>query len=149
VADSRIFILVDEARRLRASDYILGAAPEGWCVKVYPPAKTREQEERFHAMVGDVAAQWQHAGRKWDKESMKRIIVDQFRRDTAKDPAFIKLWESVGQMEIAPSIDGSGIVAIGWQTRRFPKALYSALIEWTFAFGAEVGIKWTDDRSTA
>jgi hypothetical protein len=100
----------------------------------------------MHAMLQDLSDQWTLHGRKWDIESMKRLCVDQFRRDTAKDPDLAELWESMGTMEMVPSIDGSGIVALGWQTKLFPKKLASALIEWLFALGAEVGCQWSDPK---
>jgi len=96
-------------------------ATDGQVVTVSDPKKTRPQEERYHAMLGDLADQWTLHGRKWDEESMKRLCVDQFRRDTAKDPELGPLWDEMGTVEMAPSIDGSGVVALGWQTRRFPK----------------------------
>ncbi len=121
-------------------------AADGQVVTVSDPTKTRLQEERYHAMLGDLAKQWTLHGRKWDEESMKRLCVDQFRRDTAKDPELGPLWDEMGTVEMAPSIDGSGVVALGWQTRRFPKKLASAFIEWLFALGAELDIHWTDPR---
>jgi hypothetical protein len=49
----------------------------------------------------------------------------------------------MGQLEMCPSMDGLGIVALGWQTRIFPKKLASAFIEWLYALGAETNIQWT------
>ena len=44
---------------------------------------------------------------------------------------------------IEPRIDGSGVVALGTQSRRFPKKLASAFVEWLYALGAEVGVRWS------
>lgn len=139
----RVFCLSTDRARANTLQAVR-EAPEGHWVTIAPPLKSREQEERYHAMLGDLAAQWTLHGRKWDAESMKRLCVDQFRRDTAKDPDLAPLWDTMGQIEMCPSIDGAGIVALGWQTRRFPKRLASAFIEWLFALGAEVGIVWTE-----
>lgn len=108
------------------------------------PAKSREQEEKYHAMVGDIAKQLEFCGRKWDGESMKRILVDQFRRDTAKDPDLQELWIEMGTVETCPSLDGTGVVVLGWQTRRFSKRLAIAFIEWLYALGAERDIVWSE-----
>jgi hypothetical protein len=113
-------------------------------VEVKPERKSRDQEKKYHSMLADLSEQWELHGRKWDEESMKRLCVDQFRRDTAKDPDLGPLWEDMGTVEMAPSIDGGGIVALGWQTRRFPKKLASAFVEWLYALGAEVNVTWSD-----
>jgi hypothetical protein len=144
MSEKRLFILANPEVRRRAAAFIVETAPDGYVVTVKPPLKSREQEERFHAMVGDVARQVEIHGRKFDEETVKRLVIDQFRRDTARDPELAPLWASIGQMDVVPSLDGSGVVAIGWQSRRFPKKLYSALIEWLFAYGAEEGVEWTD-----
>lgn len=144
----RVFYLKSEQIRRRAQEAIWDA-DDGDKVTITPPGKTRDQEERYHAMLGDLANQLTLHNRKWDAESMKRICVDQFRRDTAKDPDLAPLWDDMGTVEMCPSMDGSGIVALGWQTRRFPKKLATAFIEWLFALGAETGIRWTDPKEQA
>ena len=50
----------------------------------------------------------------------------------------------MGHVEMCPSIDGMGVVALGVQTRKFGKKLGSVFIEWLYAFGAENDIKWRD-----
>lgn len=108
--------------------------------------KSREQEQKYHAMFTDIARQWSPHGKKRDSETIKRLCVDQFWRDTKDDPDLKEFWEEMGELEMLPSLDGSGVVAIGWQTHRFPKKLASALVEWLYALGAEVGIVWSDQR---
>lgn len=144
-ADKRIFHLVHDMAIRGVANAAANPLYAGWKVTFSPPAKTREQEEKAHAMIGDIARQLRLHGKLWDVETIKRLVVDQFRRDTAKDPDLAPLWESMGTMEMMPSLDGTGIVAIGWQTKRFPKALYSAWIEWLLAFGAEHDIEWSND----
>lgn len=107
------------------------------------PKKSREQEEKYHAMIGDIARQFEHCGKTWSAEDMKRLLVDQFRRDTFKDPDIAQLWQSVDQVEMAPSLDGSGVVVFGVQTRRFPVKLAAIFIEWLYAFGSELNIQWS------
>jgi hypothetical protein len=137
------FVLVHQQARQRATEAIK-AAPDGWVVRISAPRKSRDQEERYHAMLGDIADQWELHGRKWDAESMKRLCIDQFKRDTIRDPDFSELWKAMGDVEMAPSIDATGVVVLGTQSRKFPKKLASAFIEWLYALGAEVGIVWTE-----
>lgn len=108
--------------------------------------KSREQEKLYHAQIGDIAKQYVHAGRKWEAEDMKRLLVDAFRRETKDDPVFREYWASFGDLRLAPPLgDADGFVALGYPTRRFPKPLASAFIEWNYAFGSENGIVWSRD----
>lgn len=108
------------------------------------PAKSRDQEKKFHAMIGEIALVWEHFGRKWDAADLKRLLLDQFRRDTIKDPALQQLWWTMGEAQMVPSIDGTGFVMLGVQSRRFPAKLAAAFIEYLYAFGAELNIQWED-----
>jgi hypothetical protein len=107
------------------------------------PSKSREQEQKYHAMIGDIARQFEHCGKKWDAEDMKRLLVDQFRRSTINDPDIAPLWQSMGVVEMAPALDGSGVVMLGAQTRKFPLKLAIVFIEWLYAFGSEINIQWS------
>ena len=89
-------------------------------------SKSREQEEKYHAMIGDIAKQAKHLGAKWSSEDWKRLLVDQFLRET----------EGV-QSKIVPNLDGSGIVQLGFQTRNFTKEQASEFVEWLYAWAAE------------
>ena len=92
-------------------------------------SKTREQEEKYHAMINDIAKQAQHLGAKWSSEDWKRLLVDQFLRETEDK-----------QSKIVPNLDGSGIVQLGLQTRNFTKEQANEFIEWLYAWSAENGI---------
>ena len=93
--------------------------------------KSREQEEKYHAMIGEIAKQAEHLGAKWDAESWKRLLVDQFMRDS-----------KMGGNRILPNLDNTGIVQLGSQTRRFSKEQASEFVEWLLAWGAEHGITY-------
>ena len=92
-------------------------------------SKTREQEEKYHAMINDIAKQAQHLGAKWSSEDWKRLLVDQFLRETEDK-----------QSKIVPNLDGSGIVQLGLQTRNFTKEQANEFIEWLYSWSAENGI---------
>lgn len=70
------FLVHDEARR-RAVEFAK-TAPPGWMVVFSEPKKKRAQEEKYHAMIGEIAKQVEHIGRKWDADDMKRLLVDEF-----------------------------------------------------------------------
>lgn len=106
------------------------------------PLKSREQEMRYHAMIGDIAKQVPINGNKIDKESFKRLLVDAFKHDTKNDPGLAEHWTKMGEITLMPALNHGGFVLIGTQTRRFPKPLACAFIEWLYAFGAEYGVRW-------
>lgn len=97
--------------------------------------KSREQEEKYHAMIGDISKQASHLGSKWDSESWKRFLLWQFAKDT-----------NTNQGQIVPSLDGTGIVQLGLQSRSFTKEQASEFVEWLHAWGAENGITFTETK---
>lgn len=95
--------------------------------------RSNEQNEKYHAMIGDIAEQASHLGSKWDSESWKRFLLWQFAKDT-----------NTNQGQIVPSLDGTGIIQLGFQTRNFTKEQASEFVEWLHAWGAENGITFTE-----
>src|SRR3546814_2942540 len=81
-------------------------------------------------------------------EDMKRILVDAFKHETKNDPDFVDLWANMGDLRLVPAIGRDGFVPLGEQTRRFPKKLAAAFIEWLYAFMAENRIACTEDRKS-
>ena len=144
MTEKRLFRLVHDNARRNAANTCM-TAPDGFEVRFAPPSKTREQEKKYHAMIGDVANQWTFSGRKLEEIDMKRLLVDQFKRDTLNDPEFAGLWRSAHPIEMVPSIDGMGVVVLGIQTSAFSKELAIGFIEWLYDFGADAGITWSDD----
>ena len=108
------------------------------------PAQSRDAQKKMHAMIGDIARQYQHAGRKWSAEDMKRVLLDQFQRDTMNDPDIGPLWGAAGQMRMAPAFDGSGVVVLGATSKKFSSRLTACAIEWLYALGAELNIEWSE-----
>jgi hypothetical protein len=96
-------------------------------------SKTREQEEKYHAMIGEIAKQAQHLGAKWSAADWKRLLVQKFCKDYA-----------LAGGRIIPNLDGDGIVQLDYQTRSFNKEQGSNFIEWLHAWGAENGIVFND-----
>lgn len=138
MSDKQVFRLVHPTARQMASRACINA-PDGFVCEVKPPPKSRPQEEKYHAMIGDIAKQVQIFGGTWEEEDMKRLLVDQFARDMSALGTPLKR-----QGRVVPSIDGSGVVQLGVQTRKFLKAEAIAFIEWLYAFGAEQNVKWSE-----
>jgi len=100
-------------------------------LEIKDATKSRHQEEKYHAMIGEIAKQAQHLGAKWDAESWKRLLVDQFCKDNGLKTG-----------AVIPNLAGDGIVQLGLQTRNFTKEQASEFVEWLHAWGAEHGVSY-------
>ena len=92
-------------------------------------SKSRDQEEMYHSLIGKIAKQAEHQGARWDVESWKRFLVDQWAHDSGM---------RLGR--VVPSLDGERIVQLGIQTRKFTKEQGTEFIEFLFAWSAQNGI---------
>lgn len=127
----------DQARR-NAAQFCM-TAPEGWIAKFDAPKKSRDQEEKYHAMIADIARQVELNGQRWGVEDAKRLLVDAFARVMAANGTPLKQ-----SSRIVPSLDGSGFVQLGVQTRRFRVSEASEFIEYLYAFGTEHNVRWSE-----
>ena len=98
-------------------------------MEIKAESKSRDQEEKYHAMIGEIATQAQHLGAKWSTEDWKRLLVDLFAKETGLQGG-----------KIIPSLDGQGIVQLGLQTRNFTKEQAMEFITFLEAWGASNGI---------
>ena len=98
-------------------------------LEIKDASKSRVQEEKYHAMIGEIAKQASHMGSKWDAESWKRLLVDQFCKDSG-----------IKTSVVIPNLSGDGIVQLGTQTRKFTKEQASEFVEWLYAWGATNGV---------
>ena len=111
------------------------AAGKKLTLEVKDASKSREQEEKYHAIIGDIAKQAQHMGHKWDAESWKRLMVDKYLRETG----FMN-------SPIIPNLDGTGIIQLGFQTRKFSKEQASEFVEFLLAWCADNGIELKEEK---
>lgn len=114
-------------------------------ISVTDPKKSRIQEQKYHAMLTDIARDVRLTGRKGlDSEVWKRVCIEQFRHETKNDPDFRELWTSFGDLQNVLSIDGERAVSLGEQSRNFGVKLASAFIDWLYAFGTENNVTWKE-----
>jgi len=139
----RHFVLAHDLARSRAAQECL-SAPDGSVVDFSEPKKKRIQEERYHAMIGDISKQVEHIGRKWELDDMKRLLIDEFSEEMrlAGTPLH-------HDGRVIPSLDGCRIVQLGIQSRDFYVKEAAQFIEYLFAFGAQHGVKWSDELTPA
>lgn len=110
------------------------ALDSGKCLtlEIKAESKTRDQEEMYHAMIGKIAKQAQHQGARWEAEDWKRLLLHEFAKQT-----------NLPQGRIVASLDGTGIVQLGLQSRKLTKEQGSEFIEFLFAWAAQNGVDLT------
>ena len=99
-------------------------------MEIKDASKSREQEEKYHAIIGDIAKQAKHMGAKWSPDDWKRLLVDLYCVE-----------KQLPNGKVVPSLDMTGIVQLGMQTRHFTKEQASEFVEFLLAWCAENGIE--------
>lgn len=128
----------DTARRLARER--IDAVPDGTVVVLRDPAKSRDQECHYHALIGEIAknpptaALVTLAGKVLDEDSWKRLLIDAFKHDTKDDPELRDHWRKMGSLQLLPALNHPGFVAVGEQSRDFSVKLASAFITWLMEF---------------
>jgi hypothetical protein len=95
--------------------------------------KSRDQEEKYHAMIGEISKQASHLGSKWDENDWKRLLLDKFARETGRTPG-----------KLISNLDMTGIVEVGIQSRKFTVSDAGEFIEWLHAWGADNGVTFNE-----
>lgn len=134
----RSVILSGPLQRQTAHTYVENA-PAGWVMTLSEPTKRRIQEEKYHAMIGDISRQTTYAGRKWDGDDMKRILVDEFADELRNQGRPLH-----HDSRLIPSENGRRVIQLGIQTRDFWVKEATDFITFLDAWGAERGVQWTE-----
>lgn len=106
------------------------AAGKKLTLEVKDAARTDDQNKKYHAIIRDIAVQAQHLGSKWDDESWKRLLLQEFCKERG--------WYAG---RVIPNLSGDGIVQLGMQTRHFSKETASEFVEFLTAWASEHGIE--------
>jgi hypothetical protein len=101
-------------------------------MEIKDESKTRDQEEMYHALIGKISKQAQHQGAQWDADDWKRLLLHEFAKQA-----------NLPQGRIVASLDGTGIVQLGLQSRKLTKEQGSEFIEFLFAWAAQNGVDLT------
>ena len=111
------------------------AAGRKLTLEIKPASKSRDQEEKYHAIIGDIAKQAQHMGAKWDAETWKRLLVDKYVREIGLTS------------KIMANLDNDGLVQLGFQTRKFTKEQASEFVSFLICWCDQNGIELDDSNS--
>lgn len=106
------------------------AAGRKLTLEIKEASRSDEQNRKYHAIFGDIAKQAEHCGSKWDAEDWKRMLVWQYCKE-----------KQIEAGKVVPSLDMTGIVQLGQQTRKFTKEQASEFVEFLLAWCAENGIE--------
>lgn len=120
------FKLSTESERSRLIGYLAGLdLSKAKSVTVADEKRSDAQNRRLWAMLRDVAKQVEWYGQMLSDEDWKNVFS-----------------ASVEKQRAVPGLDG-GFVVMGISTRKQSKAWFADMFEVISAFGAERGIRWT------
>jgi hypothetical protein len=106
---------------------VIDAAPTGSVMNVRPPARTPDQNAKLWAMLSDISRA-KPEGRDLPPDIWKCIFMN-----------------AAGfKCRFEPSLDGDGVVPIGFKSSRLSKAEFSELIECVAEYGARCGVEWSE-----
>lgn len=117
--------------RSRALEAVRVAA-DGWKVTIAPPSRSLEENSLLHALISEISAKVEWAGKKREPETWKRLLVAAWCRVHG---------ESV---EILPALDGHGVDIVPARTSKLSKKECADLIEFIYAWGTEQGVIFRD-----
>jgi hypothetical protein len=90
------FVLAHDTARAGAIKAVQ-AAPAGHVVTIKPPTRNLEINAALHAKLTEIAESREWAGKRWDVETWKRLLVAAWSRATGE--ALVML----------PALDGAGV----------------------------------------
>ena len=125
--ERRTFVLQNDLIRQRAVEAIR-TAPEGMTVTIKPATRSLEQNSLLWPLLHAVSQQVDWYGHKLTPEQWKDVFTAALKRQ-----------------KVVPGLDG-GFVVVGASTSKMGKREFSDLLELIFAFGAEKGVVFDDQR---
>ncbi|WP_336293555.1 recombination protein NinB [Cronobacter dublinensis] len=122
---------VIQQNAIQAIQQILPSYDKPLIVTIQERTRSLDQNRKLWACLADVARQVEWHDMKLDSEDWKHIFT-----------AALK-----GQRS-APGING-GFVVLGQSTSKMRVSEFSELLELIYAFGAERGVRWSEDAQEA
>jgi len=104
-------------------------------MEIVDAVRSDDQNRLYHAIIADIAHHATHLGAKWDEESWKRFLIDQFASETGLKSG-----------KVVPSLDSHRIVQLGLQSRKFTKDQASQFVEWLYAWCAQNEIEINEPK---
>lgn len=121
--------------------YIESGLPNGpVSVQVGRPSRNREQEKKYHAMIGDIAAQVEIEGRKFDTDVWKALLVDSYEQECLSNGERL-----THPSKVVISLDGQRAVSLRASTTKFRVSEGTGFIEYLYKCGVDYGVTFSDD----
>jgi hypothetical protein len=105
-------------------------APVGARLEFKSPRRSLPQNDRFWAMLTDIARQVSHHGVKYPPDIWKVLMMQAWGREVK--------W--------LPALDGQGVVPLLFSSSDLSKAEMTELMEFMEAWGTQNGVIFGDDR---
>lgn len=124
----QLFVLAHAEARKRALEAV-SAAPDGYAVTISPPTRNLEQNALLWALLAEISEQVEWYGKKLTAENWKDVLTASLKRN-----------------QVVPGLDG-GFVVLGQRTSSMTKKEFSELCELALAFGAEKGVRFSEQAA--
>lgn len=118
------FVLAHKESRQRAGEAVK-TAPDGHVVTLSAPTRSSAENALLHALLGEIAAVTEWAGKKRDIEVWKRLMTAAWCRATDQ------------RVELLPALDGHGVDIVYRPTSKLDRAECADLISFIQAWMAE------------
>lgn len=127
MANGQTIILNGDYKRMQAKR-LIDAAPHGATLNIKEAKRTQDQNALMWSLLSQISRA-KPDGRVLDTDTWKALFMHA--------AGFSCTFE--------PTLDGKGVVPLGFKSSRLRKAEFSDLIEAIFAFAAEKGIPLSDE----
>lgn len=101
-------------------------------VTIQEKSRSLDQNRRLWATLRDISEQVNWHGRKLDSESWKCIFTAALKKQ-----------------DVVPNLTNDGFVVLGQSTSKMRVSEFSDLLELINSFGAERGVKWSEESKQA
>lgn len=127
----RIYKITGEAARIAAKREI-DSAPIGHIATIAEPNRNLDQNALMWCLLAELERQTDWHGNKLNADEWKDLLS-----------------AGLVQSKVVPNMTGNGFVILGQRTSKLTKSQFAALIELIYAFGAERGVVFGDERIAA
>jgi hypothetical protein len=127
----QVVILSSGYRRMQAKQ-LIDRAPDGAVVEVREAKRTNAQNDLMWSLIGQIARA-KPQGRTLSPDAWKSLFMS----------------EAGFQCQFEPSLDGKGVVPLGFKSSRLRIAEFSDVIEAIYSYAAEHGIPLGDEPESS
>lgn len=120
-------------------------SPVGHFVRIFEPKRKDIQNDKFHAMIDDIARTCLFMGKKWPAEIWKRLLMAAYvkvARENARAEG--KPDPFKGKGGVIPMLDGDGFLQLSVSTTELTVSQAGEFIEYLGAYGDANNVRWSE-----